>query len=168
MHKAIYLFLALLACSAFSAYAAGKHPAATWNYYHFDGNAFIPGPAVDGTAFLAVRESFRPTVLTGKTSQSETVLPDGTGAIAGICYTQSSGGKLGGSGGSQPYPHLPLVISSEGKQLVAVRTDDHGYFVAVLPAGTYSVGSGPVTAEINVERGITTLVPLRIGKRMAD
>lgn len=152
-----------------SASAAGKHPADAWNYYHFDGSAFIPGPAADGSAFVAVQEKVQPVVLTVQKAELEqTALPDGSGVIAGICYLQSSGGKLGNSSGFKPYPRVPLMISSAGKQFVTVQTDDHGYFVVVLPAGTYSVASGPFTAEVTVERGITTLVPLRAGKRMAD
>jgi hypothetical protein len=152
-----------------AATAAGNRPADAWNYYHFDGSAFTPGPTSDGTAFVAVRENVQPVVLTAETGGLEQVaLPDGSGVIAGICYIQSSGGKLNSGSRFKPYPRVPLLISSAGKQLVTVQTDDHGYFVVVLPAGVYAVGSGPVTAEIVVERGITTLVPLRVGKRMVD
>lgn len=171
MFKTLLLIAVFLISATFSdtASAAGKYPADAWNYYHFDGSAFIPGPAVDGSAFIAVREKVRPVVLTVQTSDIEkTALPDGTGVIAGICYMQSSGGKLGGSGGFTPYPNVPLLISSGSKQLVSVQTDDFGYFVVVLPAGKYAIGNGPSTAEITVERGITTLVPLRAGKRMVD
>jgi len=95
-------------------------------------------------------------------------LPEDAGVIAGICYFQSSGGKLGGTVGYVACPRTPLLVSSNGKQLVTVQTDEHGYFVAVLAAGKYSIGSGPFTAEISVDRGITSLVPLRAGKRMVD
>jgi hypothetical protein len=151
--------------------AASKRPADVWNYYHFDGTAFVPGPSADGSAFVAVRKEARPVVLTAEAADIEyTVLPDDSGVIAGICYLQSSGGKLGSGSGSgfNPYPRVPLLISSAGKQFVTVQTDDYGYFVVVLPAGTYTVGSGPFSAEMTVERGITTLVPLRAGKRMVD
>ncbi|MFZ2949475.1 MAG: hypothetical protein WA003_08310 [Desulfuromonadaceae bacterium] len=171
MSKAIQFMLFFLLCTAFpaSASAAGNRPADAWNYYHFDGAAFIPGPAIDGSAYVAVREKVRPVVLTALTSDFEqTVLPDGAGVIAGICYIQSSGGKLGGGRGYTPYPSMPLLISAGGKELVSVQTDDHGYFVVVLEAGTYTIGSGPFTAEVTVERGKTTLVPLRAGKRMVD
>ena len=47
----------------------------------------------------------------------QTVLPDGAGVIAGICYLQSSGGKLGGGNGFVPYPRVPLLISSGGKEI---------------------------------------------------
>jgi hypothetical protein len=140
-----------------------------WNYYHFDGTAFAPGPAAAGTAFVAVREKVQPVVLTAEAAEIEhVVLPEDSGVIAGICYQQSSGGKLGSGRPFKPYPHIPLLIFSAGKPLVTVQTDDHGYFVVVLPTGTYSVSNGPFSAEIAVERGITTLVPLRAGKRMVD
>jgi len=171
MSKALLLLLVLLSCTAIpaTASAAANRPADAWNYYHFDGIAFTPGPTADGSAFVAVREKVRPVVLTTQpTAVVQIALPDGSGVIAGICYLQSSGGKLGGGSGYQPYSRVPLLISSGGKEFVTVQTDDHGYFVVVLPAGTYSVGSGPFTAEITVERGITTLVPLRAGKRMVD
>lgn len=171
MYRIIHFILVLLIASTLPAAtsAAGKRPADVWNYYHFDGNAFTSGPAVDGSAFVALREKVRPVVLTSTASHIEqTALPDGAGVIAGICYLQSAGGKLGSGSGFAPYPRVPLLISSGGKQLVTVQTDDNGYFVVVLPAGTYSVGSAPIIAEITVERGITTLVPLRAGKRMVD
>jgi hypothetical protein len=171
MSKAIIIFLALLFCTSFPAPATsfGPRPLDTWSYYHFDGSVFTPGPADDGSPFVAVREHVQPVILTVQSSQLEqTVLPDGAGVIAGICYLQSSGGKLGAGSGYKPYPRVPLLISAGGKEFVTVQTDEHGYFVVVLPAGTYSVGSAPFTAEITVERGITTLVPLRAGKRMVD
>ena len=168
MPKAIHLLLVILICFTLPtpASAAGNRPADIWNFYHFDGIAFASGPAVDGSAFLAIKGKFLPVVLTAQTAPIEqTALPDGAGAITGICYIQSSGGKLGGGSGFKPYPRLPLLISSEGKEFVTVQTDNNGYFVVVLPAGVYSVGSGP---SITVERDITTLVPLRVGKRMVD
>jgi hypothetical protein len=171
MSKAINILLALIFCTTFpaAASAAGNRPTDAWSYYHFDGIAFTPGPTIDGSAFVAVRENVQPVILTAPSSQIEqTALPDGTGVIAGICYLQSSGGKLGAGSGFKPYPRVPLLISSGGKELVTVQTDGNGYFVAVLPAGTYSIGSGPFTAEVTAELGITTLVPLRAGKRMVD
>lgn len=161
------LFIIILA--ALPAIAVVNRPTDAWNYYHFDGRAFTAGPADDGSAFVALRDKVRPVILTTLTPQIvQTALPDGTGVVAGICYLQSSGGKLGSASGFTPFPRTPLLISSGGRQLVTVQTDDNGYFVEVLPAGTYSVGSGPFSAEITVERGKTTLVPIRAGKRMVD
>lgn len=171
MPKALLFLLVFLACTALcaAAVAAGKRPVEAWSYYHFDGSAFSAGPALDGSAFVAVRDNVRPVILTSPAAQiTPAVLPAGSGVLAGICYRQSSGGKLGNTGGFTPYPGVPLLISSGGTQFVTVQTDDHGYFLAVLPVGTYSVNSGHFTAEITVERGRTTLIPLRTGKRMVD
>lgn len=171
MLNVLYLLLFILVSSAIPAQlsAAAKRPVELWNYYHFDGSSFIPGPASDDKAYMAVKEKMRPVVLIPKVSSIEqTALPDGTGAIAGICYQQTSGGKLVSGKSVTPYSRLPLLIYTAGKQFLTVQTDDYGYFVAVLPVGTYSIGSGAFTAEIIVERGTTTLVPLRVGKRMVD
>lgn len=168
MFKAIHLLLALLICSIVpaSASAVDTRPVDTWNYYHFDGTAFVPGPTVDGSVFVAVREKMRPVVLTAQESHiEETALPDKSGVIAGICYFQSSGTTLSADGGFKPCPRVPLQIFSGGKEFVTVQTDDHGYFLVVLPAGMYSIGSGPYSSEITVERTITTLIPLRAEKK---
>jgi hypothetical protein len=169
MSKSIYIFLAFFLCFSLSAAAAGKRPPDAWSFYYFDGTAFSSGQNRDGSAFIAVKENVQPVVLASNTSHiTLSTLPEGTGVIAGICYVQNSGGKLGNNSVFTPYPRVPIHISAGGKPFVTVRTDDYGYFVAVLPSGIYSVGSGPSNAEIAVERGITTLVPLRVGKRMVD
>jgi hypothetical protein len=49
-----------------------------------------------------------------------------------------------------------------------VLSDANGYFVALLAAGSYMIGSGAFAAEATVENGTTVLVPLRAGKRMVD
>lgn len=171
MSTGINLFLTIMACTVMSttAIAASKPPADVWNYYHFDGAGFKAGPSSDGSAFIAVREQVQPVVVL---NQSTTILPiylpKDSGVLAGICYFKSSGGKLGDSSGYAPCPRTPLLISSEGKQLVTVQTNEHGYFVAVLIAGEYTIGNRPFTDKIRVESGITTLVPLLAGKRMVD
>ena len=171
MSRVINFLLVLLVCTAIStaAVAAAKRPSETWVYYHFDGIGFKSGPASDNKPFVAIREKVRPVVLLTPTSSIESIdLPEGFGAISGICYIQSSGGKLADGSGYVPCPRQPLLISTGGKQLVTVQTDEYGYFVVVLAEGIYQIGSGPFTAEIPVERGITSLVPLRAGKRMVD
>ena len=87
MSRVMPLSLLFLICVAFysSASAFDKRPAGAWNYYHFDGISFTSGPALDGSAFVAVREKVRPVVLTAQSSQIEQIpLPEGAGVIAGI------------------------------------------------------------------------------------
>lgn len=171
MPNALYLLLFILVGTLIPAQlsAAGKRPVAGWTYYHFDGSGFTSGPAVDGTATVAVREKLRPVVLKTRTTPVEQVeLPAGEGAVVGICYIQSSGGRLVSGKGFRASPYIPLQISSGSKQHATLQTDEHGYFAVVLPAGNYSIGNGTFTAQITVEPGITTLVPLRVGKRMVD
>lgn len=171
MSRIFSLLLVVLACTSLgvTALGAAKRPDNPWSFYHFDGIGFKAGHSPGDSPCVAVREGARPMVLITQTSAIESInLPDGSGAISGICYIQNSGGKLGGGSTYAPCQRTPLLISSGGKQLVTVQTDEQGYFVVVLAAGTYQVGSGPFTAEISVERGITTLVPLRAGKRMVD
>lgn len=171
MPNALYLLLFIFFSTLIPAQlsAAGKRPVAKWNYYHFDGSGFSSGPAVDGTVYVAVREKLRPVVLKTKTAAIEQIeISAGEGAVAGICYIQSSGGKLVSAKGFNAYPYMPLQISSGGKKYVTLQTDNHGYFVVVLPVGNYSIGNGTFAAEITVESGITKLIPLRVGKRMVD
>jgi len=164
------LILAVLAviiiCVAAS--AASKRPAAAWNYYHFDGRAFIAGRPADDSPFLAVRDRAMPLVLTKATKVEATALPPEKGALAGICYIQSSGGKLAGGSSYVPCPGMDLTISSGTTAILHTQTDACGFFVALLPGGVYRVSSGAFAAEATVENGTTTLVPLRAGKRMVD
>lgn len=171
MSSGINLLLALLIVIgvAASALAVAKRPADTWVYYHFNGQEFVAGLPSGGVTYVAMREQVRPVVVKPPSTATEpVVLPEGSGVIAGICYFQRSGGKLANAGGFDPCPNAALVVSSAGKPIVTVQTDEQGYFLAVLPAGKYTIGSGITTGEISVDRGITTLIPLRAGKRMVD
>lgn len=165
---AIVLMLCSLTCSTSG--AASRRPSDAWSYYHFDGAEFKAGPAVNGSAFIAVRERVQPMVLLEKSSNIEPVdLAADSGAVAGICYYQRSGGKLGGgTGGYAACVRSELMISSSGKSYKKLQTDDYGYFVTVLPAGTYMIGSGAFINEFTVDNGATTIIPLKAGKRMVD
>lgn len=156
----------IVMCVAVS--AASKRPGTTWNYYHFDGHIFVAGQPPDGGPFLAVRDRAVPVVLTRDARIEAVALPPDKGAIAGICYIQSSGGKLASSSGYAPCPRTPITISSGNKTVASVLSDEDGYFVAILVAGRYKIGSGAFAAEATLENGTTVLVPLRAGKRMVD
>jgi hypothetical protein len=148
--------------------AFSLRPEATWNYYHFNGSGFSAGQPADQRPFMAVRDHVLPVVMLRMAKVEAVALPPATGALAGICYIQSSGGKLGGGRGYSPSPRTPLTMYSGQTVVLLTQSDDSGYFVAVLPDGAYHVVSGAFTAEAIVEKGTTTLVPLQTGKRMVD
>jgi hypothetical protein len=162
--------LALLAvaviCVAVS--AASKRPNASWNYYHFDGRGFAAGLPADDSPFLAVRDNVLPVVLTRMAKVEAVALASGTGALAGLCYIQSSGGRLAGGRGYTPCPGMPLAVSSGDTVVLRTQTDESGFFVAVLPAGEYRISSGAFSVQAAVEAGTTTLSTLQAGKRMVD
>jgi len=164
------LILALVAviimCVAVS--AASRRQATAWNFYHFDGRAFVAGRPVDGSPFLAVRDRDVPLVLTLADQVEATPLPAGKGALAGICYLRSSGGKLAGVSSFAPRPAAALEISSGDAFVLRSQTDGFGYFVALLPAGAYRISCGGFAAEATIEAGKTTLATVQAGKRMVD
>jgi hypothetical protein len=148
--------------------AASRRPVAAWNYYHFDGHGFVAGPPADSRPFLAVKDGSVPAVLTRMAKIEAVALPADKGALAGICYIESSGGKLVGGHGHIPCPGMELTISSGSTVVRHAVTDGSGYFVVLLPGGVYRVSSGVFAAVVTVENGTTTVVPLRAGKRMVD
>ncbi|GFO61109.1 hypothetical protein GMST_34340 [Geomonas silvestris] len=96
-------------------------------------------------------------------------LSKGMGAIVGVCFTETSGGKLKAvRPRSVLYPQLPVEIRSGSRLVVSTQTDEQGFFQAVLPAGTYQVSSRRGNVEVNVASGVTTMISLRVGKRMVD
>jgi hypothetical protein len=149
--------------------AASKHPAHAWNYYHFDGYGFIAGqPPDNASPLIAVQNNVRPVPISRISKVEALALPEDKGAIAGICYIKSSGGKLASGHGYAPCPGTPVTISSGNTVITSVLSDENGFFVAILAAGMYRIGNGAFWIEANVEKGVTTLVPLRTGKRMVD
>ncbi|GFO67945.1 hypothetical protein GMLC_15240 [Geomonas limicola] len=99
----------------------------------------------------------------------EVPLPNGMGAIVGVCFTEVLGGKLKtGRPRSLLYPQLPVEIRSGSRLVLSTQTDEQGFFQAVLPAGTYQVAGSRGDVEVNVAEGVTTMISLRVGKRMVD
>jgi hypothetical protein len=169
MSTRLNLLPVLLGCFVMcvTASASAKRPSGVWNYFHFDGRSFIAGQPTSGTPFVAVRDGVRPAVLTHMAKIEATGLAAGTGALVGICYIQSSGGKLAPGPAYLPSARMPVRISAGGTLVATAETDEQGYFVTALAVGRYQVNCKE-TVEATVENGKTTLVPLRVGKRMVD
>ena len=164
------LLLAVLAviimCVAVS--AAAKRPGSTWNYYYFDGRGFVAGQPADNSPFLAVRDRVLPVVLTRAARIEAVALPSDKGALAGICYIQSSGGKLASGRGYAPCAGITVSIFSGDTLVLRTQTDENGYFIALLAAGVYRINNGTFAAEATLESRMTVLVPLLAGRRMID
>jgi len=158
--------MVVMLCVAAS--ALSKRPDTGWNYYHFDGRGFSAGQPAEGTPFLALRDGVLPVVLARAAKVEAMALPADKGVIAGICYIQSSGGKLADARGYAPCPRTPVTISSGTTVVTRVDSDEHGFFVVMLPAGNYRISAGMFEVAASVTKGTTLLVPLRAGKRMVD
>lgn len=146
--------------------AVGGEGKSLWRSSYFDGKEFREGSTPDSMRVLQ-REGYLPVVTAGEVPVSEDPLPKGMGGILIYSYIQSSGGKMQPHGGSLPLPGTAVELRGEGGMLL-LRTDDEGYAVAGLPAGTYEVVVRGISRTLTVEKGATTLLPIRAGKRMVD
>lgn len=156
--------LLLLAPLMFSCSSNG----AAWTPYLFDGTDFRVAP--DGqTKSVWLRYGYFPYL--GQEAPLDTAttkLPAGTGAVAGICYLQTSGGKLVTQSRITPLPDEQITMKLSGEGAFVTRTDDSGYFSDALYPGEYEFYCRGVKVTGRVKQGETTLLPIRGGKRMAD
>lgn len=139
-----------------------------WSPRYFDGMNFSPNTATSSKAIWIRNGHFPATAETPPGSASTDILPPGTGAVAGICYIQTSGGKLSDQNRFTPYPEEQITFRSKTDGVSVTRTDKDGYFAEYLPTGNYELFCRGVRTEIRIKQGETTLVPIRGGKRMAD
>ena len=140
------------------------HAAHPWR---FDGREFVPG-AGEGGLVVLVRDGYLPVLRTGDESAPSASLPNGIGAIAGICYVQVTGGKLASQSGAVPVGGCPLEFVDRSRTIRRVTADKQGFFSLPLPAGTYEVHGAGSPITLTVTEGRTALVALRTGKRMVD
>lgn len=165
--KNILSTFSLLAVLTSCAAANGPLPAdASSRYFFFDGASFAEGRH-EGVPSVMITDGYYPTVLPAKDSGRPRRLPDGNGGVVGFCFIQVSGGKLAPAGGGVPLGGRDVTITGEG-QKVTVRTDEKGFFVTALPAGTYEIEFSGLRKVVDVKKGKSTVVALRGGKRMVD
>jgi hypothetical protein len=145
-----------------------SHPSTKtlWRPFHFDGSGFRPGTA-GGAATVLMRDGYLPLIQVNGESPREERLPEGTGAMAGFCYLQAAGGKLQERSGSIPLAGLAVTLHGGAGQ-VAATTGAGGFFVIALPPGDYKVQAAGFTGKVTVEKGKTSLVAIRGGKRLVD
>lgn len=134
--------------------------------YYFDGSQFRE-EGTAGQPAIATRTGYYPKLLAAGASGTSIPLPAGTGALAGICYLQQSGGKLRNASGSIPLAGPPVTVRGAGIDRES-RCDEQGFFSLALPPGRYEVRGGADARSVTVESDKTTLTTLRGGKRMVD
>jgi len=139
-----------------------------WQPYIFDGTDFSPATeTTSGTIWL--RSGHFPAISeTAPAAERSDRLSPKTGAVAGICYLQTSGGKLSGQEPFTPYPDEQITLKNKKYGVFVTRTDKNGKFAEQLPTGKYELFCRGVRTEITIKQGETTLAPIRGGKRMAD
>ena len=158
--------IVIVICCAVS--AASRRPSESWSYYHFNGSTFAAGQSPDGGRFLAVRDRMTPVILRRSEAMEAVPLPAGKGAVAGVCYIQSSIVLPAKGAVYTPSPGATVTITPGAGAPVITQADDAGFFVAVLDAGSYTVSNGAFSSRVTLEKGTTVLVPLRTGKRMVN
>jgi hypothetical protein len=168
MIKRIGALLLLLASVSGVTAMELSHPStkSLWRPFHFDGSGFHPGTAA-GAATVLIRDGYLPIIQPNGESPREEQLPDGTGAIAGFCYLQAAGGKLQERSGQVPLAGVAVTLRGGAGQLAAT-TGAEGFFVIALPPGEYEVQAAGVPRKVTVEKGKTSLIAIRGGKRMVD
>ncbi len=143
--------------------------ASTWQPYTFDGTSFHPGE-ITGKPSLWLRDGFIPRTETPPAGGASDLgsLPPKSGAVAGICYLQTSGGKLADQSGVTPYPDEQIIIRTARDGIFVTRTDSNGLFAELLYPGEYEFSCRGAGIPAVVKEGKTTLIHIRGGKRMAD
>lgn len=156
--RLLFLFGVLLLASA-TAWAG----APGWTSFRFDGAAFSEG---GGKGAISVRDGYLP-VVAADGILPEDPLPEGTGAVALLCYQQVSGGKLKRQAGYRALPGVALSVRGAAVTL-GTRGDANGYAILALPAGSYQLKAFGFTKRVDVVQGKSALVAIRGGKRMVD
>lgn len=165
--KRIFPVFTLLALLSSCAAGGGNLPAdRSPGYFFFDGASFIEGRR-EGAPSVMIKDGYYPQVLPAKDNGRPKRLPEGAGGVAGFCFMEVRGGKLGRADGVIPLGGREVTLTGDGRK-VTVRTDENGFFVTALPEGRYEVELLGARKTIDVKKGKSAIVTLRGGKRLVD
>lgn len=162
------LFMLSAAILPLSSCTLSAQSASPWHPYTFNGQEFIEGE-IKGLQPLWLRDGFTPRLeKPDKAAEDNRRLPPKSGAVAGICYLQTSGGKIANQSGITPLADEQITINSMREGAFVTRTDADGLFIETLDPGEYVFSCRGAGSQAEVKTGETTLIRIRGGKRMAD
>jgi hypothetical protein len=139
-----------------------------WEKFTFNGQEFQSG-GIDNRPAIWLRDGYSPRIAEPQDASLDYgKLPPKSGAIAGVCYLQISGGKLADQSGAKPLPDEQITISSSKYGISVTRSDAAGFFIEELFPGDYQLYCRGAGLEVRVKEGQTVLVPIKGAKRMVD
>lgn len=142
--------------------------AGPWQTYTFNGAEFVT-QQISGLPSIWVRDGYQP-----QTGEPEKLAVDigklspGSGAVAGICYIRTSGGKLVDRSGIDLLADEQITIRNAKFGITVVRSNSAGIFTEELFPGSYELFCRGAKTDVTVREGKTALTAIRCGKRMAD
>ena len=168
MKEQLILTTALAALLTLTAACTLSANPAKWEKFSFNGQDFQAGGPENSPA-IWVRAGYLPRVAEpDEASRNLGKLPPNTGAVAGLCYRQTSGGKLVDQSSTIPLPNEQITISSPQEGVSVTSSNAAGVFIKELFPGNYQLFCRGTGIEVRVTVGTTILVPIRGAKRMAD
>lgn len=139
-----------------------------WERYSFNGRVFQHGGTYNSPS-IWLRNGFTPSVEEPRDpSVNISKLPPVSGAVAGICYLQSSGGKFADHSKAKPLSAEQITIRNLEFGTSIIRSNNRGFFVKALRPGSYQLFCRGAGVEVMVKEGQTTLIPIKGAKRMTD
>ena len=139
-----------------------------WQPYTFNGVEFV-NQKMTGLPSIWVRDGYSP-----RTSEPDKItadtgkLPPGSGALSGVCYIHTSGGKLVDRSGFEPLADEQITIRNARYGVSVIRSDSAGFFIEELFPETYELFCRGAKTEVIVREGKTVFAVIRGGKRMVD
>jgi hypothetical protein len=139
-----------------------------WQPYTFNGVEFVQ-QKIEGLPSIWVRDGFSPRTEEPEKAATDTGrLPPKSGAVAGVCYIHSSGGKIADMSGFTLLPDEQITIRNARYGASVIRSDTAGFFTEELSPDVYELFCRGAKVEVLVREGETVLAIIRGGKRMAD
>jgi hypothetical protein len=168
MKEQLMLTIVLAALLTLTASCSLSASPTKWEKFTFNGQDFQTG-RFENSPSIWTRAGYTPRIKEpDSASRDSGKLPPKTGAVAGICYLQTSGGKIAVQSGAIPLPHEQITFRNREFGTSVTSSDVAGFFIKELFPGDYQLFCRGAVVDVRAIEGQTVLVPIRGGKRMAD